>query len=70
MRPKQLIERPQISKVLRSSRLAVTVSVKTVDAEQTTSSKAKALRLFCRAMIRLYLKDNGNPNNGKGLGVL
>jgi len=70
MRPRQLIERPKLSKVSGSLSPTIAVSVKTLDTEQTASSKQKALRLFCRAMIRLYLQDNGNPENGQGLGVL
>jgi hypothetical protein len=67
---KHLTERPKNSKVLRSLAPRLTVSIKTLDAEQTTSSKQKAIRLFCRAMIRLHLQDHGNPENGKRLGVL
>ena len=53
---------------LTSSTLAV--SIKTLDAEQTASSKQTARRLVCRAMIRLYLQDHGNPEHGERLGVL
>ena len=67
---KQLIERPQKGRFSGSSSLAIAVSVKTLEAEQTAGDKQKALRLFCRAMIRLYLQDHGNPDNGKSLGVL
>jgi len=70
MRPRKLIERPKMSRVSSSLSSTIAVSVKTRDAEQTVSGKQKALRLFCRAMIRLYLQDSGNPENGKGLGVL
>ena len=70
MRPRQLIERPKMSRVSSSLRSTIAVSVKTLDTEQTVSKRQKALRLFCRAMIRLYLQDNGNPENGKSLGVL
>ncbi len=65
-----LNEPPQISKVLRSTSLKIAVSVKTLDTEQTASQKQKALRLFCRAMIRLYLQDTSNPDHGKRLGIL
>ena len=66
----RLTEREKIGKVSGSSSPKIAVSVKTLDAEQAASNKQKALRLFCRAMIRLYLQDHGNPENGKGLGVL
>jgi hypothetical protein len=65
-----LIEQPKISKVSESLRPAIAVSVKTLDTDQTASHKHKALRLFCRAMIRLYLQDNAKPENGKSLGIL
>jgi hypothetical protein len=65
----KLIKRAKISKVSGASP-AMAVSVKTLTAEQTASAKQKALRLFCRAMIRLYLQDNRNPENGKCLGIL
>jgi hypothetical protein len=53
-----------------SSGLAIAVSIKTIDTAQSASSKQAALRLFSRAMIRLYLQDRGNPNNGERIGVL
>jgi len=53
-----------------SSTTPIGTSVKTADAEQTTEMRRKAARLFCRAMIRLYLRDNGNPDLGNSLGVL
>jgi hypothetical protein len=58
-----------MSKVSEASP-SIAVSVKTLTSEQTVSAKQKALRLFCRAMIRLYLQDNGKPENGKRLGIL
>ena len=66
----QLIGRAKRSKVSKSSSLAIAVSIKTLDAEQTASARDKALRLFCRAMIRLYLQDKENPEHGKRLGIL
>jgi hypothetical protein len=66
-----LTKRSGKSKVLASSGPTITVSVKTVDTEQTGSDKHKALRLFCGAMIRLYLQDQANkPANGKSVGIL
>jgi len=62
--------RPKISKVIAFSTPKIAVSVKTLDTEQTACDKQKALRLFCRAMIRLYLQDTGNPEHGKRLGIL
>jgi len=59
-----------MSKVSRSARPSIAVSVKTLDVEQAARDRQRALRLFCRAMIRLYLQDKGNPKNGKCLGVL
>lgn len=59
-----------MSKVSKSAKPSMAVSVKTLDAEQAARDRQKALRLFCRAMIRLYLQDKGNPKNGKSLGVL
>ena len=67
---RNLIEGPKKDKVFASSRRAIVVSVKTLDAEQTTESKRKAVRLFCRAMIRLYLRDHGKPDIGNSLGIL
>lgn len=66
----QLIASKKKSKVLRSSRTAVTASVRTCDFEETASKKHVALRLLCRAMIRLYLNDSTTSTNGKGLGIL
>jgi hypothetical protein len=49
----------------------LTVSVELLDAEQTASARMKALRLFCRGIIRLYLKEHANNfENGKSLGIL
>jgi len=56
-----------MSKVAKPS---LRVSVKTLEAEQAAGDRQKALRLVCRAMIRLYLQSKGNPTNGKRLGVL
>ena len=70
MRPNQLIESKKTSRVSKSLRPTIAVSVKALDAAQTGSNKQKALRLVCRAMIRLYLQDNGKPEHGKGLGIL
>jgi len=46
------------------------VSVRTLDVEPARGSKDAALRLICRAMIRLYLRDCGDPTDGERLGVL
>ncbi len=46
------------------------VSVKTLDVEAAAGSKDAALRLICRAMIRLYLRDCGDRTDGERLGVL
>jgi hypothetical protein len=70
VRPSELTERTKISKVSKSSLVTIAVSVKAVDTEQTAGDKRKALRLFCRAMIRLYLQDNAKDRNGKSLGIL
>jgi hypothetical protein len=53
-----------------SSSAAIMTTVKIAELEQTAEMRRKALRLFCRAMIRLYLRDNGAPDLGNGLGVL
>jgi hypothetical protein len=53
-----------------SSSAAITTRIKIADLEQTVEMRRKALRLFCRAMIRLYLRENGSPDLGNGLGVL
>jgi len=68
-RPEHLIGQSKMSKVSRSHPNVV-VSIEVLDAEQAADAKQKALRLFCRAMIRLYIQDNGNPENGKRLGIL
>jgi hypothetical protein len=65
-----LIEPTKRSRVSGAERPAVKVAVKTLDREQTVAERQKALRLFCRAMIRLYLQDNSEQQNGNGLGVL
>ena len=70
MRRENLIEPSEISKVSGSSSPKIAVIIKTLNAEQTVSNQQTALRLFCRAMIRLYHQDRGNPENGKSLGVL
>lgn len=70
VRPSELTERTKIIKVSESSRVTIAVSVKAVDTEQTAGDKRKALRLFCRAMIRLYLQDNAKDRNGKSMGIL
>jgi hypothetical protein len=46
------------------------VSIKVANAEQTPDMRRRAARLFCRAMIRIYLRDNGSPDDGKSMGVL
>ena len=65
-----MIEGLKKDKVSKSLRPAIAVSVKTLEGEQTADSKRKAVRLYCRAMIRLYLRDNGNPDIGNSLGLL
>lgn len=66
-----LTEECKRSKVSASSVPTIAFAVRSVGTEQTASQKEKALRLFCRAMIRLYLQDNTEkPQNGKRLGVL
>jgi hypothetical protein len=65
-----LMRRQKKGKVSASSSPAIAVSVRTLEAEQTASDRQKALRLFCRAMIRLYIQDQGNPDHGTSLGVL
>ena len=70
MRPQKLIDCPKKSKVSRSFSTRIAVTFKTLETEQTAGDKQKALRLFCRAMIRLYLQDHGSPENGKRLGIL
>jgi hypothetical protein len=67
---KALIRTAKKSTVLQSSSSTIAVSVRTLEAEQAPGDKEKALRLFCRAMIQLYIRDQGNPDNGTSLGVL
>jgi hypothetical protein len=55
-----LHKRKQMSTVSKSSSLAIAVSVKTLETEQSASQKESALRLVCRALLRLYLRDHGN----------
>ena len=67
----KLIGSPKRSRLSGPSVRRLTVSVKMLDAEQTASARMKALQLFCRGMIRLYLKDHAsNSENGKSLGIL
>lgn len=68
--PSQLQPAAKISRVTRRSAARLTVSVKTSDVEQTRAMQEEAVRLFCRALIRLYLQDQGCPDNGKRLGIL
>jgi hypothetical protein len=67
--PIDLIESPEKDKVSATAN-AISTSVKVVDAEQTGSARGKALRLFCRAMIRLYLIDQAISDDRKSLGIL
>jgi hypothetical protein len=48
----------------------ISSSMKHLDREQSIGAKEKALRLFCRALIRLYLKDQGSDTDGNRLGIL
>jgi hypothetical protein len=48
----------------------IITSVKLMEMEQTADMNQTAIRLICRAMIRLYLRDHGNPDCGNSLGVL
>lgn len=64
------MESPKKGKVSLRGNTKIAVSIKILDTEQRAGDKQKALRLFCRAMIRLYLQEHGNPENGKRLGVL
>lgn len=64
----QLIDAPKLARVSRSLRRPV--SVRILETEQTEAQRQKALRLYCRAMIRLYIQKHGSPNDGKRLGVL
>ena len=49
---------------------ALVVSVNTADVEIDRHSHESALRLYCRAMLRLYFKECGDSNNGERVGVL
>lgn len=64
------MSKPKISKVTGPQSFRIGTATKTLDTEQTTSQRQKAVRLYCRAMIRLYLQDTDHPQNGKGLGLL
>ena len=57
-------------KCTTSKRSTLAVSIKTLDVEPGTGSKDAALRLICRAMIRLYLQDCEDPMDGERLGIL
>lgn len=50
--------------------LPVSSVIKVADNEQTAEMRRRAARLYCRAMIRLYLSDNGDPDLGNGVGIL
>jgi hypothetical protein len=59
-RPPKSLKR--LGKICTTSRpVVLAVSVRTLDAETPAGSKDIALRLLCRAMIRLYLRDCGDP---------
>jgi hypothetical protein len=57
-------------KCTTSARVPLTVSVGIRDVEPVAGSNEAALRLVCRAMVRLYLQDCEDPMHGKRLGVL
>lgn len=67
---RKLIEGSKKAKVLGSLKPPMAVSVRTLEAEQAAETRRRAVRLFCRALIRLYLEDHGKPENGKSLGIL
>jgi hypothetical protein len=60
----------KLRRVSTFQKASVTVSIKTLDVEQCVESGEKATRIFCRAMIRLYLEESGGRDNGESLGVL
>jgi hypothetical protein len=70
MQSQRLTDLPKLHRVSTFKKPSVTVSLRTLDIEQRAESKEKAIRLLCRAMVRLYLEENRNHENGKGLGVL
>lgn len=67
-RQKQLNDRG--NKCTTSKSITFAASVKTFDVEAAAGSKETALRLICRALIRLYLHDCEGPTHGERLGVL
>jgi len=66
----RLHDRRKMSKVSRRLRPRLAVFIKTLETEQTPAMREKATRLFCRALIRLNLQDNGEADHGKSLGIL
>lgn len=51
-------------KVFGTSGKRIGVTVKTSEIEQTSEMRHKAARLLCRAMIRVYLRENGKTADG------
>jgi hypothetical protein len=70
MKTERLQNPIKISTVSRPASVAISVSAKTINTAQSANSKQTALRLLCRAMIRLYLQDHGKPDDGERLGIL
>lgn len=66
----KLNEPPRNSRVSKRATAAVSITQKQLDTEQSMGDKQRALRLFCRALIRLYLQDSEGSSHDKGLGVL
>jgi len=50
-----------------NQRVILEARIETVEQEVSEENYRKAIRIICRAMINLYLKDN---ENGNGLGIL
>ena len=70
MESQRLTDITKLRRVSTSKKPSVTVSLRTLDVEQRAESKEKAIRLVCRAMIRLYLEENRNLEHGKSVGIL
>jgi hypothetical protein len=71
MEPNRTLMDPQKKhRVSIKSALAIRVSARIAEIEQTPDMQRRAARIFCRALIRLYIQENGDAAIGNGLGVL
>ena len=54
----------------RVAKTRLTVTVRLASDEQSSLARDKALNLYCRALLRLYRRDTGGSEYGKGVDIL